>query len=167
MTAAHSIARRPGATALIAAALGLALLTTASAATAAAEPRCRKAACRETVTVGPTGIRFRSDERFQPGVERVVVRLYAGGDELVTLWREGELGCRRHLRGSGIRAIVSVCGAETPIRVTARRPAGIVRMEIVYRARPRRQAVLGSSGSFAGSGGLPAPASGGVSARRG
>ncbi len=129
---------------------------------------CRNDACAARLTVGPNMAWFESAQVFYPGLERVSVRLSVGGKTLGVVERGGPAGCRRRLSGEGVRAVINVCGARTPVKVRARRFwGGWVSLALSYRGISRDTIAQGVKGVHAGSGhsagGVSPPESGGVS----
>lgn len=163
--ASHARVARP---CLLGVAVAAALVLSAPAG-ARSKRTCREDACAARFTVGPRMARFESAELFYPGSERVSVHLSVGGEELSVVERTGAGGCRRRLSGIGVRAVVDVCGAQTPVSVRARRVwGGWVSVDLRYRGVERGTIPQGVKGVHSGSGhvggGAGIPASGGVSA---
>jgi hypothetical protein len=148
--------------------LAAAVLVTAPAA-ARSKRACREQVCVARFTVSPQMSWFESDEVFRPGSERVSVHLSVGGEQLSELKRTGTGGCRRRLSGAGVRAVVHVCGARSPVSIRAYRVwGGWVDLDVSYRGIRRASIPQGVEGVHAGSGhaagATGAPGSGGVAA---
>ncbi len=146
-----------------------AVLVPAPIAAARSARPCREQTCVARFTVGPEMSWFESAEVFRSGSERVSVHLGAGDEQLEVRERIGRNGCRRRLGGAGVRAVVDVCGARSPVSIRAWRVwGGWVELEVGYRGIRRVPTPQGVEGVRTGSGnpggGSSAP-SGGVSAR--
>ena len=148
------------------AAIALAVTLALPALTAARTQSCQTASCTARITVGPEPVVFTSAERFDTAEQQVVVHVLVNEVEMQAVRRDGRQGCRRHLRGAGTYATVSVCGSLARVVVRASRAwGGSVRMEIRYRARRVPQGVKGVSTSSAdSSGGVGPSGTGGVGA---
>jgi hypothetical protein len=98
---------------------------------------CRIAACRATLTVDGTTVRWASIELFYPNNEDVSVTLTAAGRTLRLASSGGMNGCRQSYRGAGFGATVRVCGTATRLRIRAkRRRAGMADLAVTYQAVP-------------------------------
>jgi hypothetical protein len=126
---------------------------------------CEDESCTARILVGPEPVLFVSRERFDLAERRLAVRVLVDGESLRPLADADRPGCRRHLRGPGVAATVSVCGRLARLEVRAGRTwGGTVPMEIRYRAREVPRAVKGVSADSSGSGGVAPSGSGGLGA---
>jgi len=117
----------------------LGLLLAAPAATGGGSPfdPCRQQPCKAKLRIVRDVTKWRSAQTFYPYNEALVSALRVRGRKLRLDGAFGPGGCRSRYIGSGLMAIVKVCGNVTPLRVRIARLKGRkAKLVVTYRAVP-------------------------------